>query len=62
MLMSQRTSSHQNLVSIIPGPYSCLNAGCLPYAVEKQPSIPLINLGRTCLLNDGDDDDDDNVI
>ena len=24
-----------------------LKVGCLPYAVGKQPSIPLINLGRT---------------
>ena len=23
-----------------------LQVGCLPYAVGKQPSIPLINLGR----------------
>ena len=23
-----------------------LKAGCLPYAVGKQPSIPLINLGK----------------
>ena len=27
-----------------------LNAGCLPYAVGKQPSIPLINHGRTWTL------------
>ena len=52
-LTSGRTSNHQNLVSIFPGIANCLKAkpywlvdsGCLPYAVGKQPSIPLINLG-----------------
>ena len=29
-----------------PGIDNCLKAGCLPCAVGKQPSIPLINLGR----------------
>ena len=28
-----------------------LKAGCLPYAVGKQPPIPLINLGRKWMLN-----------
>ena len=28
-----------------------LKVGCLPYAVGKQPSIPLINLERTWTLN-----------
>ena len=27
-----------------------LRVGCLPYAVGKQPSIPLINLGRNGLM------------
>ena len=36
-----------------------LKVGCLPYAVGKQPSIPLINLGRKRTLNDDDEDDDD---
>ena len=33
-----------------------LKAGCLPYAVGKQPSIPLINLGRNGHLTDDDDE------
>ena len=28
-----------------------LKIGCLPYAGEKQPSIPLINLGRKWTLS-----------
>ena len=36
-----------------------LKAGCLPHAVGKQPSMPLIDLERTWMLNDDDDDDDD---
>ena len=36
-----------------------LKVGCLPYAVEKQPSIPLIILGRNGHWADEDDDDDD---
>ena len=52
--MSGRTSRHQNLVSIFPGIDNCLakcqRADCLPYAVGKQPSIPLINLGRKWML------------
>ena len=36
-----------------------LKVDCLPYAVGKQPSIPLIYLGRKWTLNDDDDDDDD---
>ena len=27
-----------------------LKVGCLPYAVDKQPSIPLINLGEKVKL------------
>ena len=38
-----------------------LKAGCLPYAVGKQPSIPLINLGRKMdskmMMIDDDDRD-----
>ena len=42
-----------------------LMVDCLPYAVAKQPSIPLIKLGRKWTWNgetdddDGDEDDDD---
>ena len=36
-----------------------LKVGCLPYAVGKQPSKPLINLGRKWTDDDDDDDDDD---
>ena len=35
-----------------------LKVDCLPNAVGKQPSIPLINLGRKWTLSDDDDDDD----
>ena len=47
--MSGRTSSHQKLVPTLPWIENCLmvtkslKVGCLPYAVGKQPSIPLIN-------------------
>ena len=34
-----------------------LKVGCLPYAVGKQPSIPMINRGRKWTLNDDDDDE-----
>ena len=36
-----------------------LKVGCLPYAVVKQPSIPLINLGKNGHFADDDDDDND---
>ena len=55
-LTSRRTSGHQKLVPTFPWMDNCLMAtktltvGCLPYAVGKQPSIPLINLGRTWTL------------
>ena len=51
-LMSGRTSSHQKLVPAFPWIDNCvmvsksLKVGHLRYAVGKQPSIPLINLGR----------------
>ena len=37
-------------------------AGCLPYAVGKQPSIPLISLERSGRCDDDDDDDDDDIM
>ena len=36
-----------------------LTVDCLPNAVGKQPSMPLINLGRKWHKADDDDDDDD---
>ena len=33
-----------------------LKVGCLPYAVGKQPSIPLINLGKKDIKDDDDDE------
>ena len=53
--MSGRTYGYQNLVSIFPGIENCLKAGYLPYADGKQPSIPLINLGRNERGNDDDE-------
>ena len=50
-LASGRTSGHQNLVIIFPWlDLWWLKVGCVPYAVGKQPSMPLINLGRKWLL------------
>ena len=55
-LTSGRTSGHQKLVSTFPWIDNCLmvtkslKVGCLSCAVGKQPSIPLINLGRTWTL------------
>ena len=34
-----------------------LKAGCLPYDVGKQPSIPLINLGKNGRYAEDDDDE-----
>ena len=56
-LTSGRTSGHQKLVPTFPWIDNCfgltklLKVNCLPYAVGKQPSIPLINLERAGTLN-----------
>ena len=55
--MSGRTSGHQKLVLTYPWIDNCFmvtkspEVDCLPCAVGKQPSIPLINLGKTWKLN-----------
>ena len=53
-----RASRHQ-ILATFPWIDNCLKmtkllkVGCLPYSVGRQPSIPLINLGRTWTLNWG---------
>ena len=57
-LTSGRTPGRQKLITTFQWidtdirqlPYQTLKVGCLPHAVGKQPSIPLINLGRKWLL------------
>ena len=56
-LTSGRTSGHQKLVATFPWIDNCLmwwlgslKVGYLPYAIGKQLSITLINLGRTWML------------
>ena len=56
-LVRGRASRHQKLAPTFPWidnslmVTKLLKVGCLPYAVGKQPSIPLIDLGRTWTLN-----------
>ena len=53
------TKEIQDMHTVILAPWidNCLavtkllKVGCLPYAVGKQPSIPLIYLGKTWTLN-----------
>ena len=60
-----RRHIHRSLVSLSTRIFpwlkvtKLLKVGCLRYAVGRQPSTPLINLGRTWTLIDDDDDDDD---
>ena len=53
LLTLAKTSSHQKLIPTSPLITALwwLKAGCLPYAVGKQPSIPSINLRRKWMIN-----------